>query len=234
MRDSDWLDAFIGSEPTVPLMSSPPTLPEADAPLTLSRASAPRPAGKKPRKDSKPWFTRFPPLGRVRAMRAQFFDNGPNPGKGNTQHTIKLRVYLGDGMPLNQRTPHWHRLVELIDPKKVVAWAEQEHAAGRIPETGLAPYREAADAAAAWMRDEPEALWAKMGHIGSPPGNHYFHGQFLLVVAGEEGMEARLHLDAEVIEIGPFYANTRSKKANAPKRHALYDPHGLVAGTEDA
>lgn len=234
MRDSDWLDAFIGNEPTLSPTSPIPTPLDADAIQFLPSAVVPRAAGKKPKKDGKPWFTRFPPIGRLRAMRAQFFDNGPNPGKGNTQHTVKLRVYLDDGMPLNQRNPHWHRIIELIEPKKVVAWAEQEHTAGRLSEDGLIRYREAAAVAATWMHDEPGALWTKMGHISSPPGNHYFHGQFLLVLVGEEEMEARLHLDAEVIEIGPFYINTRSTKANAPKRHALYDPHGLIAGQEDA
>lgn len=224
MHDSEWLDAFIGGASTnnASIITKPKT--------TSAESSSER---KKDRKNSKPWFTPFPPIDRVQAMRAQFFDNGPMPGKGKTQHTMKLRVYLDDGQPLNQRNPHWHRVVELIDPKKVVAWAEQEHAEGKLPEVGLDRYRDAANTATAWMRDEPGALWAKMGHIGSPPGSHYFHGQFLLVLTSEDEMEARLHLDEAVIEVGPFYANKRSSKANAPKRHALYDPHGLIAGTED-
>lgn len=222
MHDSDWLDAFISGAST-----TEPPITKKPAPTSTE------PGRKKEPKSSKPWFTEFPPIERVQAMRAQFFDNGSTPGKGKTQHTMKLRVYLDDGLPLNQRNPHWHQVIELIDPKKVVAWAEQEHAEGRLPEAGLDRYRDAANTATAWMRDEPGALWAKMGHIGSPPGSHYFHGQFLLVLTGEDEMEARLHLDETVIEVGPFYANKRSKKANAPKRHALYDPQGVIAGTED-
>lgn len=193
-------------------------------------------AAKKTRKGSnnQPWFTKFPPIERVRAMRAQFFDNGPNPGKGNTQHTLKLRVYLDHGLPLNQREPDWHRVVELIDPKKVVAWAVAEHAEGKLTEDDLARYRAVADDLRAWKEEEPDGAWAKMGHIGSPPGNHYFHNQFVAVRCGTSGeMDAVLHLEDGEIEIDRFYANKRSRKANAPKLHGLYDPYGVIIAKED-
>jgi len=221
-----WLDEFVSEGDTATITSD---IHVATEPKTAK-------AAKKSRKGSnnQPWFTKFPPIERVRAMRAQFFDNGPNPGKGNTQHTLKLRVYLDNGLPLNQREPDWHRVVELIDPKKVVAWAVAEHAEGRLTEDDLARYRAVADDLRAWKEEEPDGAWAKMGHIGSPPGNHYFHNQFVAVRCGTSGeMDAVLYLEDGEIEIDRFYANKRSRKANAPKLHGLYDPYGVIVSKED-
>lgn len=189
----------------------------------------------KTQKDSgkKPWFTKFPPIERVLAMRVQFFDNGPNPGKGHAQHTLKLRVYLDDGMPLNQREPHWYRIVQLIDPKKVVVWAEKEHAAGKLTDANVAHYKGVADSL---LEGAHDFAWVKMGHIGSPPGTHYFHNQFVAVCCTTSGeLGATLFVEDGRIDIEPFYPNTRSKKAGAPKMHALYDPCGKIAprGSDD-
>jgi hypothetical protein len=163
-------------------------------------------------------------------MRVQFFDNGPNPGKGHAQHTLKLRVYLDDGKPLNQREPHWHRIIQLIEPKKVVDWAEKEHAAGKLTDNNLARYKETAESLQVGMGDYPNMAWGKMGHIGSPPGTHYFHNQFVAVCCMNSGeMAALLYLEDGQIDIVPFYPNKRSKKAGAPKMHALYDPRGKIA-----
>ncbi|MBS3652597.1 hypothetical protein KEU06_28890 [Pseudaminobacter sp. 19-2017] len=221
-----WLDDFVGE-------SFPPNS-TSDPHVTSASAKAPKKAKKTSKGSNQPWYTKFPPIERVRAMRAQFFDNGPNPGKGNTQHTLKLRVYLDDGLPLNQREPHWHRVVELIEPKKVVAWAVAEHDGGRLAEDDLARYRAVADDLRAWKEEEPDSEWAKMGHIGSPPGNHYFHNQFVAVRCGASGeMDAVFHLEDGQIEIDRFYANKRSRKANAPKLHGLYDPYGAIVSKED-
>jgi hypothetical protein len=227
MDNFDWLDSFIRGDSS--------TTSSVDAPV-LAEPTKTTKTSKKGKKESsnKPWFTKFPPIERVRAMRAQFFDNGPNPGKGNTQHTLKLRVYLDDGMPLNQREPHWHRVVELIEPKKVVDWATAEHAKGKLTDDDLARYRAVADDLRTWKEDEADASWIKMGHIGSPPGNHYFHRQFMAVRCwASGGMDAVLYLEDGEIEIERFYANKRSRKSNAPKLHGLYDPYGAIISKED-
>src|SRR4051794_12494540 len=156
---------------------------------SLSPAAHPIKQTQKTQKDSgkKPWFTKFPPIERVLAMRVQFFDNGTNPGKGHAQHTLKFRVYLDDGMPLNQRDPHWYRIVQLIDPKKVTAWAEKEHAKGKLTNDDLIRYRGVSDTLLEAARNDSEIAWVKMGHIGSPPGTHYFHNQFVAVWSRTSG-----------------------------------------------
>ena len=80
------------------------------------------------------------------------------------------------------------------------------------------------------LEDVPDDAWAKMGHIGSQPGTHYFHGQFVTAFRLRSGeMGAILYLEDEQIEIGPFYPNTKSDKQGAPKMHALHDPYGKIA-----
>jgi hypothetical protein len=222
MDDFNWLDDYIEG------VSSASSAPATTSPVATKKA-------KKTKKGSgnKPWFTKFPPIDRMMAMRIQFFDNGPNPGKGHTEHTLKFRVYLDDGQPLDQYKPHWHRVIELIEPKKVVAWADAEHVAGKLTDENLARYRAAADDLLSWKQEDPDAAWAKMGHISSPPGNHYFHNQFVTVRCTNAGeIDAFLYLEDGVIEIDQFYANKKSSKPNAPKRHALYDPRGVIVSKE--
>lgn len=219
MNITEWIDNYLGDTLNQPKLTA------------LPRPSEPE---KKPRKKGDgPWYTKFPAIERLAAMRLQFWDNGEKPGKGTSRHTLKLRLYLDDGQPINQNKPHWERTVALIDPKKVVEWATEEHAAGNITADDLNRYQEVEAGLRDWLANEPDAAWVKMGHIGSKPGTHYFPNQFVSVRCWDDGdMIATLHIDGEEIEVSPFYRN-RSRTPDAPKRHALYDPRNLIRGSDD-
>jgi len=206
MNNIEWLDSYIG----ISTIASPTSVPECTSKST--------------KKSEGPWFKKFPPIERLSVLRAQFWDNGPKPGKGKVQHTMKLRLYLDDGQPINQKEPHWQRVVELIEPKKVVAWATGEHAKTNITAADLARYQDVEAQLQDWMAEEPDSAWVKMGHIGSPPGTHYFPNQFVAVRCKSNGdMTLTLHIDGDEIEVGPFYENP-SQTPKSSKRHALYDP----------
>jgi hypothetical protein len=81
----------------------------------------------------------------------------------------------------------WERVIELIDPKKVVAWATAERDAANLTDQQLETYQTAKASLDEWLASEPDALRAKMGHISSPPGTHYFHGQFIAVTCTKDG-----------------------------------------------
>lgn len=218
MNDCEWLDEYLGLE----------------SQTATTTSNQPKKAATRSRqKKEGPWYSKFPPVERVAAMRVQFFDNGKSPGKGRVQHTLKVRVYLDDGKPIRQHEPHWERVIELIDPKKVVAWATGERNAGNLTDEQWERYQVAREALDQWMTD-PDALWVKMGHISSPPGTHYFHGQFIAVTCASDGdMTAIFHIGDEQIELDRFHRNKRARKTGAPVRHALYDPHNRITGQSD-
>jgi hypothetical protein len=219
MDDFDWLNNYIGLEAQI-----------AEVPV----ATQPKKAVKQPKKQKGPWLTKFPPVERVAAMRVQFFDNGENPGKGKVQHTLKVRLYLDDGKPIRQHEPHWERVLELIDPKKVVVWATGERDTGNLTDQQFESYQTAKASLDKWLATDPDALWVKMGHISSPPGTHYFHGQFVAVTCTNDGdMTAIFRIEEEQIELDRFHRNNRARKKGAPVRHALYDPRRLITGTSD-
>ncbi|WP_230533427.1 hypothetical protein [Microvirga roseola] len=220
---SDWLDDYLaGSGEPIPARPKP----------AFVNAAKPAPAAKRTKKAKKPknaqpWFSKFPAKDLVTAMRLQFFNNGENPGSGRNQYTLKLRAYLGVKQ-IDQHKPDWERTIGLLPPKAVVAWAVDEHVQGRLTDEQLALYTTVADEITAWA-DQDGAELALMGHISSPPGNHYFHNQFVAVrLTTSDEMSATLYVDGEVIDETEFYTNTRSRKANAPKFHGLYDPFGKI------
>ncbi len=113
----------------------------------------------------------------------------------------------------------------MIDPKKVVDWAEAEHAAGRITGEVLAPYRDVAETLATWMDEDPDAIWGKMGHVRRSAGHSLLPRQFAAVRSWASGeMHMMLHLHGnEPVEIDTLNANTRSKKPNAPTHYGFFD-----------
>lgn len=162
-------------------------------------------------------------------MRLFFFDNGPKPGKGKSQHVLKVRAYLvGKPEPLDQSDYDWERCIQLIKPKKVIDWAKAEHAQGAISEEVFQRYVAAARSCNDW-ETQANALWVKMGHMASKPGTVYFHDQFVAVRCSLNGsLSATLYLDGDVVEIKKFHPNTAARRINAPPLHALYDPLGLI------
>jgi hypothetical protein len=217
---SNWLNDYVADLFDPASIKSKPTA--NGSPQSEPRAKKPKKA-KKEKKNAQPWFTRFPDKELVTAMRLQFFDNGDSPGSGRNRYTLKIRAYLG-GKEIDQRRPDWERTVGLLSPKKVVAWAVDEHTQGQLTDEQLALYRTVADEVTTWA-DQDDVEVALMGHIGSLPGNHYFHNQFVAVRLTTSGeMSAALYVDGKVIDEAKFYSNTRSRKANAPKFHGLYDP----------
>lgn len=183
------------------------------------------PRGKRPKKTG-PWYPRFPSRASVTAMRLQFFDN-VKPGTGKSRYTLKIRVYH-DRVRIDQFNPDWERTVGLVTHKQVETWAKAQHQGGHLTDEQLERYQAAIAQVQAWSQDQ-EVEFALMGHIGSPPGTHYFHGQFLTLVRTTDGaMSATLHVDGETIKLDRFYRNTSSNHPKAPKLHALYDPLGLI------
>ena len=68
-------------------------------------------------------------------------------------------------------------MVRLLAPSKVLTWATGKRDAGAMTADQFAQYQMAYEGAAEMIEDGSRA-W--MGHIGSPPGKHYFVGQFVL------------------------------------------------------
>jgi len=211
ISDIDWLNSFVGEATSSSIANS------SDCVAADAGVSAP----------DKPWSPPFPSLEDVAAMRLQFFDNGSKPGRGKSQHVLKVRAFLNDSKPINQKNPDWERCIQLIDAQKVIAWADGEQMQGKISGDVLRRYYDAARSCQDWMA-EPDAEWAKMGHVASQPGTVYFHDQFVAVCRKDSGLNATLYIDGATIEIEKFYPNTAGSRTGAPKMHALYDPQGLI------
>ena len=210
MSDLDWLNSYVNNTATASLASSAPIQPTPVA------------------KSNKPWCPAFPSFDDIAAIRLQLFDNGTKPGKGRSQHVLKMRVYLDPTSAIDQTAPDWERCIQLIAPKKVVEWAGAEYHGGRVPEAVLERYAEAYAAGKSWSASA-DADWAKMGHISSQPGTQYYPGQFVCVRRTQDGeLSASIYVDGSIIEFEKFHPNTRANKSHAPTHHALFDPHGLI------
>jgi len=68
-------------------------------------------------------------------------------------------------------------VVQLLEPSKVLTWATGKREAGEMTAGQFGLYQMAYEGAVQMIEDGSRA-W--MGHIGSPPGKHYFVGQFVL------------------------------------------------------
>ena len=180
-----------------------------------------------------PLLPRLFPVDCIRVLQAQFFDNSASPPKqGQSQFALKLFAWTDGNIDFQQ--PHWWRVVQLLEPSKVLKWATGKRDAGEMTADQFAQYQLAYEAAAR-MIEEGSRAW--MGHIGSPPGKHYFVGQFVLARWEDEDTLRAVVFngDSNILLDGFKKPRKRGRiaKANAPKLVALYDPNAALQRQDD-
>ena len=170
-----------------------------------------------------PLLPRLFPVDCIRVLQAQFFDNSASPPKqGQSQFALKLFAWTEGTIDFRQ--PQWWRVVQLLEPSKVLKWATGKRDAGEMTPDEFGFYQMAYEGAVQMIEDGSRA-W--MGHIGSPPGKHYFVGQFVLARwEAEDTLRAVVfNGDGNILLDGFQKPRKRGRiaKANAPKLVALYD-----------
>ncbi|GJE73066.1 hypothetical protein [Methylorubrum podarium] len=171
---------------------------------------------------------RCPAKDNIMAMQIQLFDNGPKPGRGRSQHSIKIEAYC-DGR-LDLLRPYWSRVVQLIDPKRFMAWVNDQRASGTISDQQYEQYdlaHQAVTMAAAMEGIE----FAKMGHIGSARENLYYDGQFVTVVKQQDGgLQFEAFIDGEHVSTSSFLFDRAWRRGGARRKFfGFYDPNGMYA-----
>lgn len=219
MTDLEWLRSYVGADVS---LHEKPREGEAGAKASkVLRKKAPK------SKKKEPWLPGFPNSDDVIYMTAQLFDNGENPGRGKAKDVLKLRVHTGDAESLDVMKPDWHRYVHLLEPSTVMNWAAEQHQNGGISDAEFDHYSATLRDVANWTNMNPSG-WAKVGHIASPPGTHYFPGQFVVLRAAADEMEVTVCLyGQEFLRIDQMRENTRSKNRKSPTHYGHYDPRGL-------
>jgi hypothetical protein len=154
-------------------------------------------------KKTKPVLTRCPRLEVIQCAQFQLFDNGPTPGKGKSQHNLKIEIYTGGRLDLCR--PYWVRTVPLIAPKKVMDWADEERAAGRMNEETHGFYVRTYEIATNYAQED-NIEYAKMGHIGAKSENNLrYAGQFVLMVKEKNGpIQCVVYADGEMFGTDVF------------------------------
>ncbi len=180
-----------------------------------------------------PLLPRLFPVDCIRVLQAQFFDNSANPPKqGQSQFALKLFAWTEGTIDFQQ--PHWWRVVQLLEPSKVLTWATGKRDAGEMTADQFGFYQLVYEGAVQMIEDGSRA-W--MGHIGSPPGKHYFVGQFVLARwEAEDTLRAVVfNGDSNILLDGFKKPRKRGRiaKANAPKLVALYDPTAALQRQAD-
>src|SRR3954470_24191929 len=177
-----WPSSAVNSGPR--RLSPPPRITETyrNSQPTCSTAFWPSPADRpdlqsqaQAKTQKAPLLPRLFPVDCVRFLQAQFFDNSASPPKqGQSQFALKLFAWTEGTIDFQQ--PHWWRVVQLLEPSKVLRWATGKRDAGQMTADQFGLYQMAYEGAAGMIEDGSRA-W--MGPIGSPPGKHYFVGQFV-------------------------------------------------------
>lgn len=182
---------------------------------------------KKPREPLK----RCPSKQHIMAIQAQLFDNGPKPGKGRSQHSIKLEVYCEGRLDLCK--PYWSRVVQLIEPKLFMAWVDREHGTGTITDVQRETYESARETVETIAKGEG-IEFAKMGHIGAARENKYYAGQFVTMVKESNGpLHLFVFLDGEMIEVTSFLYDKFWKPGGSRRKFfGFYDPCGMYAAMQ--
>jgi hypothetical protein len=200
-------------------VAAPPTAPAVSdiaTPLVPQTAAATAPV--------ELWKGAFPPIGEVGCATAQYFDNGPNKeSEKKSRYTIKLRGFLKD-KTVNQYNPDSEHVIQLIaDPKRFLKWATDKNNSGDMNSETLARYKAAYDRAIELFNDAGTE-WARLGHFVSPPGKHYFIGQFALVHMSQDGeLTATVFIGREKIVFDKW-----SVARGKPKLHSPYDPDNMI------
>ncbi|WP_133123386.1 hypothetical protein [Methylobacterium frigidaeris] len=179
--------------------------------------------------EKEPMWARLPPLSEIHVLQAQFFDNTGRAVRkqGEADYAIKMMVHL-HGWGIELRNPDWWRVVQLLDPKKVVAWARaKEGMSAEDLDAYEAVYAKAVEAEA-----EEGVVLVRMGHISSPPGKQYFEGQFVLFILREDETATLVVYRNGEIEMFQDWKPSRSRgktvKPGTPKLVMLHDPGGIL------
>jgi len=177
-----------------------------------------------------PTWARLFPLDQITVLQAQFFDNTAHPAKGRSDYALKLFAWTS-GWNIDIKNPEWWRVIQLIEPNKVLKWATTKHAKGEMSDAQARLYgtcvRQCEQA-----QQSGEAKLVRMGHIASPPGKHYFTGQFVIVIQmTTDELIVQLHNDGEALDLTEF---TPTKKAGrtrlkgTPTLAMIHDPHDIL------
>jgi hypothetical protein len=178
---------------------------------------------KKSAKEKAP-LPRCPRIESINVVQFQLHDNGPKPGSGRTQHTMKVEVYC-EGR-LNLYKPFWARSVGLTAPANILAWAEKAHEEGKVTAEMLELYQTAHDTAVGFMENE-DAEWAKMGHIGSRRDGHaIYENQFLLVTKKKGGkIQCLMAIDGNALFTDSFLYDKQWRPGGKRRKFfGFYDP----------
>lgn len=181
---------------------------------------------RKPRGKRDP-LPRCPHPKHINAIQFQLFDNGSKPGRGKSQHVMKVEVYCEGRLVLEK--PTWARAIPLIDPKKFMAWADREHAAGRIDQANFEGYQSLHEMASSAI-EEGGFEFVKLGHVGSPDnGTTYIVGQYIIAMKRERGgLDVILQIDGEAFHTDSFFYNRGWRPGGrARKFQGMYDPHDM-------
>jgi hypothetical protein len=148
-----------------------------------------------------------------------------------------MAYHKGWGIDLKANQHDWWRIVQLIDPKTVLAWARKKHAAGEMTDRQLLNY-ETVGANAIEFGADPEVKLSLMGHIASPPGKHYYVDQFVWFFLRNDGTaRALLFIDGEPLDLSDFKpTRKRGKylKSGTPVLACLHDPWDILGRQREA
>ncbi|KMO37578.1 hypothetical protein [Methylobacterium aquaticum] len=185
--------------------------------------------------EKEPMWARLPPLSEIHVLQAQFFDNSARTvrKKGEADYAIKLMVHLR-GWGVELPNPDWWRVVQLLDPKTVVAWARAKEG---MSAEDLDAY-EAVYAKAVAVQAEEGVVLVRMGHISSPPGKQYFEGQFVLFILREDEKATLVvyrNGEGEIFEDWkPSRSRGKTVKPGTPKLVMLHDPGKILPKQQEA
>lgn len=171
---------------------------------------------------------RCPAKHNIMAMQIQLFDNGDKPGRGRSQHSLKLEAYC-DGR-LDLMRPYWSRVVQLIEPKTFMKWVDAQYAAGTITAEQYEHY-DIAHQAVTMMAAEEGIEFAKMGHIGAARENRYYEGQFVTLIKNEGGgLTFDCFIDGEHFNTSSFLFDRAWRRGGTRRKFfGFYDPAKMYA-----
>jgi hypothetical protein len=210
--------------------NSPDLRPAADSRTLSGARSQPenmtrRPKGKKGQVP--PAMKPCPAKDRIFVMQFQFFDNGPKPGSGNTQHTMMLEAYLEE--EVNLRKPHWKRVVSLSEAADFCAWTDKALSAGQISATQHAEYASGLEVVA-YQLEQEEVAWAKIGRIEDRRvRSTIYPGQFVIAWRTKAGpMECHVFTGDGMISCTCFIHDQHSRAGTGRRKaFGFYDPGNI-------
>jgi hypothetical protein len=177
-------------------------------------------------------WAKLPRMDAISVLQAQFFDNRAQAEgtKGKSPFALKLFAWTA-GWDIDLKQVEWWRVVQLIDPKTVLSWANKMKAAGEMDDAMFSTYETVAvSAIEASKTDEYE--FVKMGHIASPPGKQYFVGQFVYIHKTKDGeFGGFIYNDGDTIDLGalkPTKKRGTYRKPGSPTHAAILRGNELL------